>query len=131
MVEQGAAHIPAHVHLDGHGVAGEGHHRQGLQDDHQQIRQGEGYDAPEGIRLDEIPDGVALEQGNGHVHQGAQAVEHQHPHKVPAEGPHKGGQPFPDAPVKGFCIIFLVKGSHQAFPPSSTSARSSLRIWMS
>ena len=131
MVEQGAAHIPAHVHLDGHGVAGEGHHGQGLQDDHQQIRQGEGYDAPEGIRLDEVADGVALEQGNGHVHQGAQAVEHQHPYKVPAEGPHKGGQPFPDAPVKGFCIIFLVEGSHQAFPPSSTRARSSLRIWMS
>ena len=82
----------------------------------------------EGIRLDEIPDGVALEQGNGHVHQGAQAVEHQHPYKVPAEGPHKGGQPFPDAPVKGFCIFFFFQ-PHACFPPSRI--RMSLFIWIS
>ncbi len=98
---------------------------------YQQIHQGEGNDAPKGVRLDKVPDGVALEQGNGHVHQGTQTVEHQHPHEVPAEGPHKGRKPPPDAPVKGFCIFFFVEGSHQAFPPSSTSARSSLRIWMS
>ena len=30
MVKQGPAHIPAHVHLNGHGVAGKGHHGQSL-----------------------------------------------------------------------------------------------------
>ena len=128
MVEQLIPHIPAHEHLDAHGVPGKGHHRQRLQHDDRQIGQGIGPQALQRASLDKIADGVPLEQRQYHVHQGAYAVEHQHSHKVQPVGPEEGRQPLPDPQVKGLCIVLFVKCGHYCSPPSRISARSSARI---
>ena len=128
MVEQLIPHIPAHEHLDAHGVPGKGHHRQRLQYDDRQIGHGIGPETLQRAGLDKIADGVPLEQGQYHVHQGTYAVEHQHSHKVQPVGPEEGRQPLPDPKIKGLCIVLLVECGHYCSPPSRISARSSARI---
>ena len=63
-------------------------------------------------RLNEVSDGIPLEQGEHHVHQRTDAVEHEHAHKGFFVGGQQGKQPLPDLDVKGFGIFLLVKCSH-------------------
>ena len=126
MVEQSPTHILAQIHLDVHGVPGEDHHRQGLHQNDRQIRQCIGQQPRQGVLFDKILDGVLLEQGQHHVHQSADAVEHQHGHEGAPIGPQERPQPLPDLPVEGLGIFLFVNGCHvrPPLPPAAPGRHS-------
>ena len=128
MAEKIPSHVPAQVHLHVHGPAGKAHHHQRLQRNGPQIGRRVGGQAVQRPPLDKVADGVLLEQGKDHVHQGGEAVDGHHQHNDFFVTGQDRQQPLPDLQVKGFGILFLVKSSHYAPPPFSTSARSSLLI---
>ena len=131
VLKQVLAQIPAHIHLNVHGLTGADHHNHALEQDGAQVNQHKGGQPLQRPRLDKVADGVLLEQGEAHVHQGGQGKKDNHAYDGPPEPGQNGQQALPNGPVKGLGIFFFVKGGHYACPPSWTSARSSLLIWMS
>ena len=126
VVKQCPTHILAQIHLDVHGVSGKGHHRQCLHHHHRQIRQCIGQQPRQGVLFDKILDGVLLEQGQHHVHQSADAVEHQHGDEGAPIGPQERPQPLPDPPVEGLSIFLFINGRHarSPLPPTAPGRRS-------
>ena len=70
MAEEIPSHVPAQVHLHVHGPACKAHHHQRLQCNSPQIGRCVGRQAVQRPPLDKVADGVLLEQGKDHVHQG-------------------------------------------------------------
>ena len=128
MPEQVLPQVPAQEHLHVHGLPGEAHHHDGLQQDGPQVGQGKEGQAVQRVRLDKVLDGVLLEQGDGHVDDGGEAVDGDHGEDDGLVPGQYGQQPFPDVQIEVLGVFLLVKGGHQASPPSWMSARSSLLI---
>ena len=112
-----APQIPAHAHFNGHGVPGKQHHRQGLEQNHHQVEEAVGHNARQGASLDKVPDGVALQQRQRHIHRRTQGVEGEHSREAEPVGPQRRTQPLPDRKVKGFGIILFIKCRHAPSPP--------------
>ncbi len=122
------AQVLVHIHFNMHGVPAEQGHRHRLHQNHHEVHKRIASQSGEGPRLDEMPNGVPLEQRQGHVDDGAQQVKQEHSGKGPLVVCQHRKQPLPDFQIKGFGIFLLVNGCHYTSPPCSMSFRSSLLI---
>ena len=116
MREEPPPQVAAEVHLYAHGDVAEAHDRERLHQYRGKVGDGEGPEAAQGARLDEIRHGVALEERQSGVHQRGQEVQEYQQRKGAAAGLQVWPEALPYLDVEGFGVFLLVICRHEPRP---------------